>query len=321
MTAEFEVTTSEISFRDEKPHWLTTTNQPMEIVNGKGEFSELCIVDFNADIESGICSTAVDYETGKCDKSKLCEYCYAARLFKNDKFAFKTKQISESTFKKLKEKLPEFSTLRIGKNFECGAPITREKLLEVLELCVKYKVRPIVVSKVLEYDERVADLLIKSDGTLHISLGNDELEKGAVEHSADFWTRVARAIDYKKVGVNTYVRVVADITMPMSDDIKKVYVYDVPILLTPLYYLKKDLFTRSDMTWDEAKTNGTYYWNHGLHPKVIHPDWDKVKERCGYIDGKMWCNNCGLKKIFYSEEAQFSKTKYKEKLKKAGWNK
>lgn len=187
-------------------------------------------------------------------------------------------------------------------------------------MCVKYEIRPIVVSKILDFDKQVADLIKKSNGTLHISLGIDALEKGAVLQGASFSDRVQVAKEYTDYGVNCSVRVVADIAQPMTDNVKKVKELGLRILLTPLYYLKKDLFTRTDMTWDEAKTNGTYYWNHGLHPKKVHPDWDTTKERCGYIDGKCCCNNCGLGKIYYSDEVRYNKKLYKKRLITIGWN-
>jgi hypothetical protein len=256
------------------------------------------------------------------NKENCCDYCYAKRLFKNDKFAFKAKKVKEKIFRDLKDHIPEFSTLRIGKNFECGSKNTRVELLQVLELCVRYNVRPILVSKVLDFDTRVADLVIKANGTIHISLGDDNLEKGAVAQGATFEERVEVASKYKEYGVNCCVRVVCDITMPMPERVKKVKDREIRILLTPLYYLSKAIFeeNRKDLTWDEAISSGTYYWKSGLHPNLVHDDWKSIKDKCGKIGGKMNCNNCGLGKIRYSEEIGYNKSKYKQKLVELGWN-
>ena len=45
-----------------------------KIVPGKGKFYSSCINDFNCDIESGICSVALN-EKGLGDRSKVCSYC------------------------------------------------------------------------------------------------------------------------------------------------------------------------------------------------------------------------------------------------------
>lgn len=45
-----------------------------KIVPGKGQYYDKCVLDFNMDIESGICSVALD-KKGKSKKSKACDYC------------------------------------------------------------------------------------------------------------------------------------------------------------------------------------------------------------------------------------------------------
>lgn len=254
--------------------------------------------------------------------SKACTYCYAKYNYKKS-IPYKRKRILERTFKSLKEKIPEFSILRIGKNHECGSPYTRKELLQVLEYCVKYKVRPIVTSKILEYDPRVADLVIKSDGVVHISLGRDELESGAVLLGYNNDKRFEVAKQYLNHGCVTAVRVVEDITLSMPEFIKKVQQSGMPILVTPLHYPDKNSWNlrRSDISWEEAKEKGLYKYTHGaLRPEIIHNDWKITKERCGVIAGKEYCNNCNLKNIRFSEELGSSKKQYNESLKGRGWN-
>lgn len=306
------------------PLWLEKSNMVAKIVEGKGKYYDICIIDFNIDIETGICSIAVDQTTGEGDRSNCCHYCYASYLFKKDPRAYKVKTIRESVFKKVKDTFPEFSVLRIGKNYECGSILARNELYEVLELCVKYNVRPIVTSKLLEYDPRLARLVVESNGTVHISLGNDELEPGAVKQGANNKSRYTVATLYKTYGVNTWVRVVEDITRPMPEFIKRIYQENFQVLITPLSYKDKATVLEKlpDTTWDEEIKSGRYeFTSGGLHPKKVHDDWKPyIKNSCGLINGTMKCNNCGLGKVYYSDEVGFSKTKYKAALKAKGWN-
>jgi len=304
----------------ETPAWLEEAKTEAKIVKGKGQFYELCFLDFNIDLESNTCSVTVDKD-GKTDMNKACSYCYARYNFKKT-IPFKTKRVREVTFKNLKNKVPEFSTLRIGKNTECGSPYTRDALISVLEYCVKYKVRPLVTSKTLEYDENVARLVKESNGVVHISLGRDDMETGAVELGFPNEVRLKNALKYQKYGCTTAVRVVEDVTLEIPKFIKKVKKLNMPILLTPLHYPDKKSFNqRRDDTWDEAKSNGLYTYDHGaLRPSFVHDSWKDVKERCGLIGGKEFCNNCNLGKVKYSDEVGYSKKKYNEKLINVGWN-
>jgi hypothetical protein len=183
---------------------------------------------------------------------------------------------------------------------------------------VKYNIRPVVTSKLLEFDSRVADLVKQSRGVVHISLGDDALESGAVKQGATNDWRLQQAIAYKNYGCPTQVRVVADVTLPMNKFYNKVFsiMGSSGILLTPLHYTNKATFakTRQDVTWDEAKANGLFTYAKGdLRPNQLHPDWNKTKERCGMINGREYCNNC-VGKI------DFNKQKYKQKLTTLGWS-
>jgi hypothetical protein len=100
--------------------------------------------------------------------------------------------------------------LRLGKLYECGAKETREQLYQVLELCKTYSFRPILTSKLLEFDYRVADLTIAAKGIIHLSLGWDEYETGAVNRGSTNRWRLAQALKYKRYGCPVQVRIVAD---------------------------------------------------------------------------------------------------------------
>lgn len=286
-----------------------------KITSGKGEHYKTCILDFNMDIESGICSSTLG-KTGAGNKSRACKYCYAAYLYRNN--SYKTKIIKEEEFKKIADTYPAH-VLRLGKNVECGSKRTREQLYKVLEYCAKYKMRPVVTSKLLEFDKRVADLVIAAKGVIHISLGRDEDEPGAVNKGAKNRWRLQQAMQYKKYGCPTQVRIVADITMPMSTFHKEAFNKmggSKGVLLTPLHYTNRAHFesVRKDITWDKAKEVGLFSYVHGdMRPNSIHADWQATKERCGLINGREYCNNC-VGKI------DFNKKAYKQRLKDLKWN-
>jgi hypothetical protein len=293
-----------------------TSGPIAKLVPGKGQHYDLCVLDFNLDIESGVCSIALDKD-GQADRDKACSYCYAKYLYKKSPDAYRVKIIKESEFKKIATKYPAH-ILRLGKNYECGSKISRAALIQVLEYCVKYKMRPVVTSKLLEFDKKVADLVTESKGVVHISLGDDELETGAVAQGATNRWRLAQAIRYKRYGTPVQVRIVSDVTMSMNKFHEQVFQHmgSRGILLTPLHYTNKAdfAFYHQDITWDEAKKTGLFSYTHGdLRPNVIHKDWSKVKERCGTVAGKEYCNNC-VGKI------DFNKKEYKEKLIELGWN-
>jgi hypothetical protein len=180
--------------------------------------------------------------------------------------------------------------------------------------------KPIVTSKLLNYDAKVSDLVKRASGVIHISLGRDEDESGAVAQGATNLWRLAQALRYKRSGCPTQVRIVADITLPMSNFHKravKLMGGSSGVLLTPLHFTSKAHFAsmRKDITWDEAKASNLFSYTHGdLRPNVIHSDWDQMKQRCGIVAGREYCNNC-VGKI------NFNKKEYKAKLDELGWGK
>jgi len=285
-----------------------------KIVGGKGQHYDLCVLDFNLDIESGICSVAVK-EDGSADKADACAYCYAKYLYKNN--SYRPKQIKESEFRKIADKYPAH-ILRLGKNVDCGSKHTREQLYQTLEYCAKYKMRPVVTSKLLEFDRKVADLTMAAAGVIHISLGRDEDEQGAVSLGSTNRWRLAQAVRYRRYGCPTQVRIVADITMPMNDFHRKAFNLmggSSGVLLTPLHYTNKAHFesNRKDLTWEQAKTTGLFSYGKGdLRPNEFHTDWKVTKERCGVVAGREYCNNC-VGKI------GFNKKQYKQDLIELGW--
>jgi hypothetical protein len=153
---------------------------------------------------------------------------------------------------------------------------------------------------------------------VHISLGRDVDETGAVAQGATNEWRLKQAVQYKNYGCPTQVRIVADITLPMSKFHRKAVTTmggSHFVLLTPLHYTSKEHFEsmRKDITWDEAKSTGLFTYGHGdLRPNSFHSDWDVTKERCGMVNGIEYCNNC-------VGRINFNKKNYKIELKKLKW--
>ena len=290
-----------------------------KIVPGKGMYHSLCTLEFNLDIESGTCSVTLN-DDGTSNNDKVCKYCFASYLYKKGN-SYKVKEIRESEFKKIQEKYnPDRKgvVLRLGKNFDVGHKRTRSQLYQVLEYSKKYSFRPIITSKLLEYDPEISKLVIESNGIVHLSLsGRDEDETGAASQGATNRWRLAQAIKYKRHKTPVQCRIVADVTIPPTDFHEKAFNLmggSSGILLTMLHYTKKSHFEsiRKDITWDEAKTQGLFAYTSGdLRPLVQHDGWKKYREKCGTIS-REYCNNC-VRKI------DFNKHQYKQQLQQLGW--
>lgn len=175
----------------------------------------------------------------------------------------------------------------------------------------------------MEFDPKVSELVKKAKGIVHISLGIDSLESGAVAQGSTNAWRLEQALAYKSDGCPVQVRIVADVTMPPTDFHTEVFQKmggSKFVLLTPTHYISKAHFekTRQDITWDDAKSTGLFVYGKGdLRPAKFDAGWKPFKERCGtsYPGGKETehCNNCGLGK--FPED----KKTWKAKLSKLGW--
>lgn len=152
----------------------------------------------------------------------------------------------------------------------------------------------------LEYDPEVANLLQALNSTVHFSMGNENMEEGAVLNGATNEWRLNTALEYWNLGTNTYLRIVEDVSMPMRDEVKQWCSEGIPILVTPLRYNSKKTLSQynPDLDWDTLKKSDTHeYVNGYLQAKVWHEDYKPYKERCGKLAGIEHCNNCGLGKI------------------------
>lgn len=263
---------------------------------GKAQHQSNCICVYNIDISSGGCPIAIDPKTGEFDRSRECSYCYAAYVHRN---YIKEKEVNEKEWIKFKNSMT-LNVMRIGKNLEPGHKDHRETLYEVLRLNNKYELRSILITKLLEFDKRIVELVKDQRSTIHYSMGKESMETGAVLNGSTNDWRLETAKKYADAGVNTYLRIVEDIAVPMREETKGWCRAGLPVLITPLRYNSKRALQqyRPDADWDELKSSTSYEYAKGyLKPIIWHSDYEPYKERCGDVAGKEYCNNCGLGKI------------------------
>ena len=264
---------------------------------GKGQKFPACICEYNIDITAGGCAIALNSKTNIYDKDTTCSYCYAGYLHRR---YICPKIVRETAWTNTINSM-RINVIRIGKNSEPGAIAHRAILKEVLELNNKYNCKSILITKLLEYDQEIADLLRVHDSTVHFSLGNPDQEKGALLfYASTNLTRMKFADQYRQANVNTWARPTEDIALPMplyiSEAVQRFP--KVQILITPLRYRKKQLFP---FDWDtvRADLDPRYYYDveeKAIAPKAVHPDWKPyISNGCGKIKNKMMCNLCGLK--------------------------
>lgn len=267
----------------------------VKIVPGKAQYQKNCICIYNIDVSSGGCPIALNPE-GEYKKELACTYCYAGYLHKNHVTG---KTVNEKEWKKHVDKMT-VDVMRIGKNLEPGHPKYRDTLYTVMRLNNKHKLKTILITKMLEFDPEMVKLLLDQKSTVHFSMGNEHMEKGAVLNGCNNAWRLATARKYAEEGVITYLRIVEDITRPMRPEVKKWCMSELPILITPLRYNSKKVLGEynPDADWDTLKNSDSFEYSSGfLKPTTWHADFTSYKERCGVVAGIEHCNNCGLGKV------------------------
>ena len=272
----------------------------IKFVEGKNKHQTNCICIHNIDLTSGGCPIGLD-SNGNFKKDEACTYCYARYLHKD---FVKEKEVDEKEWIKLSQNL-KVNVVRIGKNLEPGHIAHRDTLLKVLELNNKYKFKSILITKLLEFDDKVADLLKVLESTVHFSMGRESMESGAVARGSTNPWRLETAKKYFDYGVNTYLRVVEDITIGMRTEVKQWEASSIPLLITPLRYPSKETLKqyRPLDDWDILKTSPSFEYKDGfLKPIIWHSDYKPHKERCGVVKNIQHCNNCGLRSIRHEQE-------------------
>jgi hypothetical protein len=181
---------------------------------GKQNYVPSCLIDINVDFFLKSCASL--YVNGYYDPYGACVYCYA----KGPQYDTPEKRIKRADKKNLVEQIidarkiraeegKQTKFIRFGKVSESGSKFTRDQLLTALEACVEAEVRPIFPTKFLEYDSRVAELMIKAKGSLMFSIGADILEPGACANGCTNEFRLESAMHYfeNKVNAGLYLMI------------------------------------------------------------------------------------------------------------------
>jgi hypothetical protein len=186
-------------------------------VTGKQDYYPGCILDLNLDFANW-CMSGITPD-GKLAPWNSCEYCYSAHTHKGYPEVYcvdKQDMVEQIDYAKRvrEEQGKKTRFLRFGKRTEAGAGIFRRQLVASLEACIDTGIRTILPSKFLEYNREVAALLQRSDSTLLVSLGSDELERGAVLHGRTQEARLESARHYLEAGVRVVPYVLIDAALP-----------------------------------------------------------------------------------------------------------
>jgi hypothetical protein len=271
------------------------------IIDGKGQTMTACICSHNIDLSSGCPTGTPDGKTFERKNNNRCDYCYALRYNYTE---YKPKQINWTS---LEKEIVEqgVKVLRTGKSGDPGYKDDRENLYNLLEICKKHNTRAILITKLLEPgDMKLAQLLIDTNSSLHFSLGDDTLEKGAVLLGFNNKTRLLYAKQYHALGVNVQLRVVTDPTRDLKEIDQMAIDSGIKVLLTPMRYYSKAQAEADNSDWEDLKSTNRYKHTKGsLHPNVdlfksIWKDTKKVAY-CGIgIDSqgneKTGCNFCNI---------------------------
>lgn len=260
------------------------------IVGGKGDKVEGCLCKHNLDLSIG-CPSGNIRGFFRRNSNGRCEYCYGRR---SNYHKFRPKKINLDLLEK-DIKLRKIKILRVGKFSDPGYRSLKESLANVLRLCNKLKVKVILITKLLEFDKKVAELLKSTDSVIHFSLGYDHLERGANWLGMSNNKRLKVAHQYSRFGVRTYLRLVKDITVSADDVSKKAFNSKIPIIITPLRFARYDLAKSiTGKSISELKTHRFIRIPGYLNPRIMHDDFSQIREICGEIGEKRYCAKCGL---------------------------
>jgi hypothetical protein len=183
---------------------------------GKQDYHGNCVFDLNLDFARW-CAAGITPE-GFLAPWNDCEYCYSAHTHAGYPFV---DEVDKNDLVEQIERAREVRAglgkptryMRFGKRVEVGARMFREQLIASLEACAESGISCIMPTKFLEFDKDVAGLLRRTDSTLLVSLGNDELEKGAVLNGRTQDARIADGLRYQGSGVRVVAYPLVDATM------------------------------------------------------------------------------------------------------------
>lgn len=231
--------------------------------NGKGGFA---------------CSWSIDLEIG-CRNA--CKGCYGSKTsymstnyFEN----IKSKEYNEDKFRascKLAYK-KGVRNVRYSKHSDSSSSHLLQDFKSVLKITGEEGIRLVVVSKSIEYDDEVAELLKSGNHTLHISLG-------MITNAPSDMERVFVYRNYLAAGVAAKLRIVDDVTKPCKWGINDEHIGNV--IITPMRYTSKAIAEEYDADLSKYTWEGGYYYA----KLPVHPSWDRFKNWCGDIQNCCCC--------------------------------
>jgi len=205
-------------------------------VNAPTGIESICLCEYNADLADGCMAQVrgdkveeVIANNGKYASKEnfvkylkqgitnhRCTYCYAKRY---NGGRTTPKKVDKNTRKDFEEIKPKF--VRLGKRTEGGHYFYQDNLFEFLDLCEEYKTKAIFPTKMLPFDEKMAELLESTGSVVNYSICSDKAETGcASQRYSNNW-RIEQAKLYSWAGVNTTLTVTCDVTSPIWENSKQ----------------------------------------------------------------------------------------------------
>ena len=193
---------------------------PVTLKSGaKQKYHPGCILDLTIDFAVW-CPSCVAPD-GSFDPARRCKYCYAS----GNKMRYPAVhtvgffELLAALFRRAdwcaQRGLP-VRCVRLGKKTDAGHPLYREQLITTLEACACANIPPVVPTKFLEFDVKIAKLLMKASAVLMPSLGHDDLEPGAVLWGMGNKARIGASRHYQDLGVRVVPFVLVDPTRELG---------------------------------------------------------------------------------------------------------
>jgi hypothetical protein len=326
---------------------LKLTRGKAEFVKRKlpsGEVEDVCLCAWNADFSVRGCIAQVpsklirevlqhngEYAPGSIEEHRKkfnldnrCLYCYAKGAGRGNWGKVTPKSIDEKTLEDFETFHPEI--IRIGKNTECGHKLYKHQLTRLLDLCEEFDTQVIFPTKMLEFEEELAEQLKKIRGVLNYSITYDseKIEPGIISQGYTNAWRIKQAEQYYKAGVNTTLTITCNLTQSILDNVKFDSAIElalkshgktgIPLRLLPLRIPSRKLaLLVSGKQWGEIVSprgdedqrdlfNGEYLFrkrgNNEAYPQIPHEDFITMLNSgigaCGRIGNDEYCDACNL---------------------------
>ena len=212
-----------------------------------------------------------------------CAGCYAAKTTRMGKKFFEAnilKEFDKDEFRKSCKAVKKkgIKLVRMSKHCDPGHQVARTIVKEILKIMTEEDLRAVVVTKSLEYDAELSQILKEGKHIVHFSLGMKS--ENAPPEIERFKTWKA----YKDSGVKAKLRIVADVTIPTVR--WKGFNSDY-IIVTPMRYTSKESLSNYRTNIDNYKFQGGYY-----RPQIVDPSWQPFQNWCGEIGNTTYCCNC-----------------------------